>query len=125
LLGDGFDAIADLRPGVGRDRVLHHPLVVVDEQPRRREVGGLPGLDAVELDRSRDRVGRTAADPALVVGREGNLRTQIDRWRQLLQMLQRRRVHKIAMVGQVGNPPEPKASSCRGGHFTLPGVVEP
>ena len=111
LLGDALDAVADPRPGIHRHRVLHGPFVVVDEQARRREVGGVPDLGTVELDRPRDCIARAAADPALVVGREGNLRTQIDRWRQLVQVLHRRRIDEIAMVRKVRHPTQSEADS--------------
>src|SRR5260370_41310963 len=104
--------------------MLHRSLVVIDEQAGWREIRALLALGAIELNGAGDRIRRAAADRTLIIGRPRNLRTQIHRWRQRLEMLQRRGVSKITMVRQVGNQSEAKARLCRGGHFILPGVVE-
>src|SRR5580698_5812444 len=64
----GFHAIADLCARVRIDGVLHIPLVVVDEQPGRREYFEFLFL-LLELDGSGYGIGGAAAELALIVDR--------------------------------------------------------
>ena len=75
-LGQHANADGDRRTGVVAHAVVPETLVVVDEQAT--EIGGIPRLAMHEvLERTDDRVGRTAAERALVFDL-AHPRTQID-----------------------------------------------
>ena len=97
-----LDAVADHRAAVAGHRPLDLALVVVDEQTRRHEVPQ-PLLHAIELHRPRDRVGGAAAELALVVDGRA-LRAKVGRRRQRQEILRRRGVQVVALVGLVGDP---------------------
>src|SRR5207253_1925544 len=83
-------------PPVRPDRGLDDALVVVDEKRRRHEYGELL-LHALELDRPGDRVGRAAAQLALVVDRRAPA-AQVGPRREGGEELGRRGVQVVALV---------------------------
>src|SRR2546423_1876436 len=92
-----YEPVANHGAGISADRFLDHPLVVVDEQPRRYPVLAELLLAPVELDRSRDRVAGAAAEISLVVDRRALL-TQVDLRRQARQHRCRCRKQVVAVV---------------------------
>src|SRR5258705_11886220 len=81
--------------------MLHHPLVVVDEQARRSKGLGLFLSDLLVLDGRPDRVGSTRSELTLVVDR-GTAGPEVDGGRE--RGSAGRRKDQIALVRDVGHP---------------------
>src|SRR5439155_2971074 len=104
LLRQRLDAVAQHGPCVLLDGVLHHPLVVVDEQPA--QVGERDAVLAFqELERADERVARAAAQATLILDRRAGP-SEIDRRGLLRGDGTYHPVADVPMIRQVGYPPE-------------------
>lgn len=113
LFVEGFDPVADHRPGVGLHRVFDDSLIVVDEEPAHVNEFHFVLLHQ-KLQSAGQCIGGATPKIRLVLNRRA-AGTQVHLCREFDRNLPDRAINVVPLVRDVGEPTVDNVADCRGG----------